>query len=121
MDDTAQNPVGAPKKEQEPVPVAGSYIEKTERKPEIPPEVAKVGVVPVLGPTLKKEDKEAGLTPAKAEVPVGTQPEGLVTLPLTEEEAKKSSRGSVADAVVWLANFILRQFKILKMKGKYAG
>lgn len=125
MDDTAQNqniPIATPKKEQEPRQGgAGSYIEKVERKPELPPEVIKVGIAPVSGPTLKKEDKEIGLVETGENISVRTQPEGLVTLPLTEEEAKKSSRGSVSDAIVWLANFVLRQFKILKTKGKYAG
>lgn len=111
MDDTARAPVGAPQKEQE--PVATSYIEKVEKQPEIPPEVARVGVKPVSDQVVfKKEDKDAGLAPAKAEVPVASEPDGLVTLPLTEEEAKKSSRGSVADAIVWLAQFVLRQFKL---------
>lgn len=123
MDDTAQNqnaPVGTPKKEQE--PVGPSYIEKVERQPEVPPEVAQVGVTPVTGPTLTDEDRKVGIEEAKEEVPVATKPEGIVSLPLTEQEAKKTLRvnKNITDAIVWLANFVLRQFKILKMKGKYA-
>lgn len=113
MDDAARAPVGTPQKEQEPV----GYIEKVEKQPEIPPEVAQVGVKSVSDQVVfKKEDKEAGLEPAKAEVPAATEPDGFVTLPLTEEEAKKSSRGSVAEAIVWLAQFVLRQFKLRRVK-----
>lgn len=125
MDKTAQDqqgqptPVSPPQKEQESItPTQGGYLERVERQPEIPPEVAKIGVQPVSGPTLTAEDKKVGITEAKEEVPVSTEPEGLVQLPLTEREARNVLKihKNIAEAIVWLANFILRQFKIIKLK-----
>lgn len=120
MDNSAQDqqtPVSVPQKEQQPIG-GTNYIEKVERQPEIPPEVAKIGVQPVSGPTLSAEDKKVGITQAKEEVPVSTKPEGLVQLPLTEQEAQSALKihKNIAEAIVWLANFVLRQFKIIKLK-----
>lgn len=124
MDDAAQGqqtPVNIPQKEQQPIG-GTSYIEKVERQPEIPPEVAKIGVQPVSGPTLTAEDKKIGIMEAKEEVPVSTEPEGLVQLSLTEQEARSALKihKNIAGAIVWLANFVLRQFKIIKLKKEEA-
>lgn len=111
MNDTGQSPVGIPQKEQEPRLI--SYVEKVEKQPEIPPEVGQVGVQPVSQQVvLKREDLEAGLAPAKEEV-------AATEVILTEEEAKKALRKNknVKDAILWLATFVLRQFKITKFKG----
>lgn len=127
MDNTAPPPKAGPQKEQEPIvaPASPGYLERVERQPEIPPEVARVGVAPVSPPTITSEDREAGLEEAKEEIPVTTTPQGLIKLPLTEDEAKKTLtiHKNIADAIVWLANFVLRQFKIVKMRrgGKYVG
>ncbi|MBI2622018.1 hypothetical protein HYW66_00050, partial [Candidatus Microgenomates bacterium] len=116
MDDTAQQPVSGPQKEQE--PIAGrSYIEQVERAPEIPPEVAQVGVAPISQTApLTKEDREAGIIEAGEAVPTKTEPEGLVNLPLTEQEARSALRihKNIKEAIVWLANFVLRQFRIFQ-------
>lgn len=113
MNDTA--PVSGPQKEQAPIgPI--SYVEKVEKQPEIPPEVGQVGVQPVSQQVvLKKEDLEAGLAPAKEEVPIT---ESLSNLPLTEQEAKTTlgKHKNIRDAIVWLATFVIRQFKIHKLK-----
>lgn len=118
MDDTGQHAVGRPQKEQEPI-ASTSFIEQVERQPEIPPEVVTVGVTPVLQQTpLTKEDREAGISEAGENVPVTTEPEGLVNLPLTEQEARSALRihKKIGDAIIWLANFVLRQFKIVRLK-----
>lgn len=122
MDDTAQDQptsplAGAPQKEQESVGTP-TYLERVERQPEIPPEVAQVGVQPVSGPVLTKKDKKVGLEEAKEEIPPSTQPEGLVSPLLTEQEARNMLRihKNIAEAIVWLANFILRQFKIFRLR-----
>lgn len=127
MDKTAQDqpttPVSPPQKEQELVtPIGGEYLERVERQPEIPPEVAKVGVQPISGPALTDEDKKVGIAEAKEEVPVSIEPEGLVQLPLTEPQARSVLKihKNIAEAIVWLANFVLRQFKIFKMKKEEA-
>ncbi|MBI1919044.1 hypothetical protein HYS29_00440 [Candidatus Microgenomates bacterium] len=119
MDDTAQGNV---RKEQEPVS-GPSYIEKVEHQPEIPPEVAQVGVAPISQTTpLTKEDKEAGIVEAGEAVPTKTEPEGLVNLPLTEQEARSALKihKNIKEAIVWLANFVLRQFRIFQLKEKNA-
>lgn len=121
MNDTAPPPVVGPQKEKEQEPVSRQdYLEQVERTPEIPPEVAKVGVAPVTGPTLKEEDRKVGLEPVKEEVPVTTTPQGLVKLPLTEAEARSVLRlhKKITEAIVWLANFVLRQFKVFRLRQK---
>ena len=123
MDDTDQNvkpantqpqaqvqqpatPVGTPQKEQQPVPSEVSeFVKPSQVEPAIHPELAEVGVERVSEiPELTLEDKKAGLSAAKESVPVPTTPQGLVQLPMTEEEARRTIKTTNAsDSRHWLA------------------
>lgn len=134
MDDTNQNtqqtniqpqaqdqpvvtPVSTPQKEQQPVvsPVS-EFVKPSEAEPTIHPELAEVGVEKVKEvPDLTLEDKKAGLSAAKESVPVSTAPSGLVQLPMTEEEARRTIKTtSVSDSRHWLAFLIEKVSKLLK-------
>ncbi|MBI1982525.1 MAG: hypothetical protein HYU49_01805 [Candidatus Levybacteria bacterium] len=110
-------PVSAPQKEQQPPASSVSeFVKPSEAEPAIHPELAEVGVEKVSEvPELTLEDKKAGLAPAKESVPVLTQPSGLIQLPMTEEEARRTIKTTnVSDSRHWLAVLVEKMFQILK-------
>lgn len=124
MDDTNQTqdqpvvaPVSVPQKEQQPVsPEISEFVKPSEAEPVIHPELAEAGVEKVKEvPDLTLEDRKAGLSAAKESVPVSTTPSGLVQLPMTEEEAKRTIKTtSVSDSRHWLAVLVEKVFQLLK-------
>lgn len=112
-------PVGTPQKEQQPVPSEVSeFVRPSEVEPTIHPELAEIGVEKVKEvQDLTLEDKKAGLSAAKESVPVSTAPTGLVQLPMTEEEAKRTIKTtSPSESRHWLAALVK---KISKLFLKY--
>lgn len=110
-------PVSVPQKEQQPVsPEISEFVKPSEAEPVIHPELAEAGVEKVKEvPDLTLEDRKAGLSAAKESVPVSTTPSGLVQLPMTEEEAKRTIKTtSVSDSRHWLAVLVEKVFQLLK-------
>lgn len=131
MDDTSQkqnqddnqvpqpiNPVGTPQKEVEVAPVS-DYVVPSEVTPRIEKEVAEAGVKEVeQAPKLTEEHFKTGIKHAAEATPVQTEPTGKITLPMTQSEAERQVKGSTDDATTWLANFILRLLKKMRLGGK---
>ncbi|MCL6096215.1 MAG: hypothetical protein M1444_00825 [Patescibacteria group bacterium] len=132
MDDTSQNqnqnqtqgqsqvqqpvdPVGTPQKEVEAAPVS-DYIVASEIAPIIEKEVAEAGVKEVgKAPELTEEHFKTGIKHAAESTPVQKEPTGAVKLPMTQSEAQQQARGNTDDAATWLANFILRLLKKMRL------
>lgn len=138
MDDAAQNPhlggvpaqagppsevsnqqVGSVTKEHGPVGTA-EFIKPSgaEVAPVIPPELSEHGVEAVPSteaPPLTVEHKEAGIHHAKESVPVSSQPQQTIKLPMTEEEALKVIKTTnVSDSKHWLALLIEKVYEHLR-------
>jgi len=106
---------------------AVSYIEHSEPEPKIAEEV-KDFIKPSEKPV--PEHLDIGIRPAAEATPVRKEPSGNITLPMTEDEAKKAVKegmGEVdiqkhfegvnfAPARLFLATLVL---KVLKLKGKF--
>jgi hypothetical protein len=109
------NPVSIPQKEVEAAPV-GDYIVASETAPKIEKEVLEAGVKEV-GQALKltEEHFRTGLKHAAESTPVQTEPTGAVQLPMSQSQAQQQAKGSPDDAATWLANFILRLFKKMRI------
>lgn len=86
------------------------------REVEIPPEVKDVGVQPIQDEIEIPQGVPSGVTHAGPGTPVATQPTGAVKLPLTDEEIGKALHHKIADSILWLANWCLRQIKIAHRK-----
>jgi hypothetical protein len=109
------NPVGISQKEVEAVPV-GDYIVPSETAPKIEKEVAEAGVKEVgQAPQLTEEHFRTGIKHAAESTPVQTEPTGAVKLPMSQSEAEQQAKGSTDDAATWLANFILRLLKKMRV------
>lgn len=95
-------------------PNVSAYIERTDEKPEIPPELKDAGVEHVSDEIeVPYEAQKVGLTVSKQSVPAKTEPDGTVSIPLSMQESSSILRvhKDITDAIVWLANWCLRQFK----------
>lgn len=126
MDDTAQNPkqgqvqqpvnpVSIPQKEVEAAPV-NDYIVPSETSPRIEKEVADAGVKEVnQTPRLTEEHFKTGIRHAAESTPVSQEPTGKVNLPMTQSQAQQEAKGNTTDATTWLASFILRLFKKMRV------
>lgn len=128
MDDTSQkqnqgdnqvqqpvNPVSIPQKEVEAVPVS-DYIVPSETSPIIEKEVAEAGVKEVnQAPRLTEEHFKAGIKHSAESTPVQREPTGQVKLPMTQSQAQQQAKGNTTDAATWLANFIIRLFKKMRV------
>lgn len=109
------NPVSIPQKEVEAAPVS-DYITPSEKAPIIEKEVLEAGVKEVgQAPKLTEEHFRTGLKHAGESTPVQTEPTGTVNLPMTQSEAEDHAKGSTDDAATWLANFILRFLKKMRI------
>ncbi|MBI4100764.1 hypothetical protein HY439_03445 [Candidatus Microgenomates bacterium] len=101
--------MGREKEMQPPTP----YLKRTEERPEITSELQEAGVEHLHEEVeLSPQDKEAGMIEAAEAVPVTTEPTGLVSLPLTEDQIKKALHHKIIDSVTWLATWCFRQIKI---------
>lgn len=106
-------PVGSVQKESGPA-VATDFIKPTEKAPEVPAQLTELGVEATPSqesPKLSLEDKKAGLGLAKESTAVITSPSGMVTLPMSGQQAKQALHRKVSDSMRWLAMLILRQLK----------
>lgn len=129
MDDTAQNstqtpqvvpqPVGSLAKEHGPIGTT-EFIKPTGAEAElvIPPEVAEHGIETVPNteaPPLTVEHKEAGIHHAKESVPVSSQPQQTIKLPITEEEALRIMKTTgVSESKHWMAVLIEKVYDQLR-------
>lgn len=95
-----------------------SSLEKSgeAREVEIPPEVKEVGVQSIRDEIEIPQGVPSGVTHMGPATPVATQPTGTVKLPLTDEEIEKALHYKIADSILWLANWCLRQIKIAHRK-----
>jgi hypothetical protein len=126
MDDTAHNqnqdqsgqplnPVSTPQKEVETAPV-NEYVSLSETSPRIEKEVAEAGVKEVgKAPELTEEHFKTGMKHAGESTPAKTEPTGIVKLPMTQDQAQVLAKGDTDDAATWLANFILRLLKKMRI------
>ena len=128
MDDTSQkqnqgdnqvqqpvDPVGTPQKEVEAAPVS-DYVVPSETTPRIEKEVAEAGVKEVgKAPELTEEHFKTGIKHAAESTPVQREPTGIVSLPMVEGEAHTAAKGDINDSRTWLASFILRLFKKIRV------
>lgn len=79
-------------------------------------EVKDAGVTEVSpAPSLDQSHFKAGMRHAGSTVPVPTEPTGIVKLPMTHGQALQQTKGSTDDAATWLANFILRFLKKMRV------
>lgn len=117
QDQSVATPVSAPQKEQQPVSSEVSeFVKPSEAEPVIHPELAEAGVEKIKEvPDLTLEDKKAGLSAAKESVPVSTVPSGLVQLPMTEEEARRTIKTTKpSDSRHWWAVLVEKVYQFLK-------
>ncbi len=102
------------------LPNQTEYIKPSgaETSPIIPPEVAEHGVEAVLDhekPKITPEHKQVGIEPAKEAVPVVTQPQGTVQLPMSEEDALNTIKTtSASESKHWLAVLVEKAYKHLR-------
>lgn len=109
------NPVSIPQKEVEAAPVS-DYIVPSEVTPRIEREVAEAGVKEVgKAPELTEEHFKTGIKHAAETTPLQREPTGIVKLPMTQSQAQQQAKGSTTDAATWLANFILRLLKKMRL------
>ncbi len=119
-DDAAQapaTPVSAPNKEVELAPVSNYLAPSAEIESIIKDkEVADAGVKEVSQtPNLTKEHFNVGIKHAAETTPVQREPTGIIKLPMTQIQASQQAKGSTTDAATWLANFILRLLKKMRV------
>ena len=111
------NPISAPQKEAEALPV-NSYVTASEIAPVIEQEVAEAGVREVVqAPQLTEEHFKTGIKHAAETTPVQTQPTGTINLPISQFEAQGMVKGSTEDGQTWLASFVLRFIKKMRLNG----
>ncbi len=130
MDDTSQkqsqgdnqvrqplNPVSTPQKEVEVAPVSDYLSSSAEIESIIKDKEVKDAGVQEVGkaPDLTKEHFNIGIKHAAERTPVQREPTGQVKLPMTQNQAQGQAKGSTTDAATWLANFILRLLKKMRV------
>ena len=101
------------------------FVQPTHAEPVLAPEVKEAGVevAPnVEQPQIPAAVAQAGVQPAKAAVPVQPVTETVVQYltdqPFSEVEAVKLEKSTKArDSIRWLATFVLRQIKRIKLFG----
>ncbi len=109
------NPVSIPQKEVETASVS-DYITASETSPIIEKEVSEAGVKEVgKQPELTQEHFKTGIKHAPESTPVKTEPTGIVKLPMTQAQAQQQTKGNTDDAATWLATFILRLLKKMRI------
>ncbi|MCL5434808.1 MAG: hypothetical protein M1405_00255 [Patescibacteria group bacterium] len=109
------SPVSTPQKEVEAAPVS-DYIVPSEVTPRIEKEVSEAGVKEVgKAPQLTEEHFKTGIKHAPESTPVPKEPTGAVKLPMTKSQAEQQAKGNPDDAATWLANFILRLLKKMRL------
>lgn len=118
------DPVSSPLKEAEPFAEQpkgqDSYIEVSEKEPQIRPEVEAAGVYKVSEKIrLDQEARKAGLEEAKESANVVTTPSGKVTLPMSEVEAKENAKGNPSNSSTWIGMII--QLFLKKLGGSALG
>lgn len=93
-------------------------VEEVGTLPELAPELREVGVEQVSETVnIPQPVSEAtGLTHAGPTTPVGVQPQFKVKVPLTDDQIKKGLHQKVADSILWLAYWCLRQIKMAQAK-----
>lgn len=102
-------------------PVA-EVLAPSEIAPEIPKEVAEVGVEvskdTEAPPDLTMHDAKM-IEHAPVIAPVPTQPSGVVQLPITEEKATETLKHKdTSKGITWLAESVIRQLKMMHEKVK---
>jgi len=120
QNNTAQTPalsVSTPNKEIEMAPVSDYLAPSAEIESIIKDkEVAEAGVRETSQtPHLTKEHFNVGIKHSAESTPVQREPSGTVKLPMTQIQAQQEAKGSTIDATTWLANFILRLFKKMRV------
>lgn len=107
--------VSVPNKEAEQAPVS-DYVLPSEKEPELPKEVQDAGVEKhEQYPALTEEHFKVGIKHSGPTTPVKTEPTGAVKLPMTQAQARQKAKGNTIDATTWLANFILRLLKKMRI------
>lgn len=110
-------PLSAPNKEIELAPVSDYLAPSAEIESIIKDkEVAEAGVKEVNQvPNLTKQHFNVGIRHAAESTPIQREPTGQVKLSMTQSQAQQEAKGSTNDATTWLANFILRLFKKMRV------
>lgn len=98
----------------------GGFIQESHPRVEIAPEL-----VGYMEPSVSHDEIEVpfeaqkvGLTPAKESVPVSATPTGTIKIPYTREQALGILKvhKAVGSAVVWLAQWCVKQLKLQERK-----
>lgn len=102
------------------------FVQPANPEPVLAPEVKEAGVE--VSPDLEQPQipvavAQAGVQPAKAAVPIqpvtGAKVEYITDAPFTQEVAQKVEKSKRAsDSIRWLATFLLKQIKRVKLIGK---
>jgi hypothetical protein len=110
-------PVSMPNKEVELAPTSDYVTPSSEIESIIKDkEVADAGVKEVgQAPKLTEEHFKTGMKHAAESIPVSTEPTGVIKLPMTQSQAQQQAKGSTTDAATWLANFILKFLKKMRV------
>ena len=110
------NPIGTLQKEVEAAPVR-DYVASSETMPKIEKEVLDAGVKEIdQAPRLTQEHFKVGITHSAESTPV-RESTMQIKLPMTESEALQQAKGNTNDATTWLASFILRLLKKMRVSG----
>lgn len=98
-------------------PVSETPLEEVEEAPQLPREVQKAGVAPIQGQIkLSVQDKKAGMTEAGEATPVSLQPTQAISLPLTDDQIQEALHQKIANSILWLATWCLRQLRMAHHK-----
>lgn len=85
---------------------------EVEKKPELAGYVEKVGEEELEGPIIDDYTGQVLMAPAM-------QKAGTVTLPMTEEEVKEGLHHQIWESIRWLAEWCVRQIKVLHGRVRY--
>lgn len=97
---TAQ-PVSSIRKEGQPSINHEPFVMQSETEPKLHPEVASVGVETISQtPELPKEVEKLGLKHSAEAVKPATEPSGVVSLPLTEDQAEEIINSQKHDSAI---------------------
>jgi hypothetical protein len=110
-------PVSVPNKEVELAPVSDYLAPSAEIESIIKDkEVAEAGIKETSQtPSLTKEHFNVGIKHSAESTPVQRESTGQVKLPMTQNQAEQQAKGNTDDATTWLANFILRFLKKMRI------
>ena len=94
-----------------------AYLEETEKAPELAPELEQVGVNHIKDEIeLSPQDKGVGIEAAAQSTPLTAQPAGVANLSLTDDQIEKALHQKLADSILWLATWCLRQIQLIHRK-----